>query len=301
MMIGSLTLDQLTVLVTIADTGSFSAAGRKLRRVQSAISNTVRTLETTQQVLLFDRSGRSPRLTEAGRVLVAQARQVLRQAELFERTAGAIAGGLEPELTIAIDSMTPTGPVLRTLSKLQSTFPDLPVTLFTESIWAAERRVRDGSAMISLCGLFPTAGQDLEAHVLTKITLVPVVAPSHPLATESREITRETLADYVQLILTDPHAPDGPSHGVVSARFWRFVDMLRRLEFLLAGFGWCSMPLHLVERHLQDGSLVRLDVKDSSVLPVSIPIYAVRNRNRPLGNAARWLLNELVEDFRRCS
>ena len=44
-MIGSLTLDQLRVLVTIADSGSFSAAGRELRRAQSAISQAVANLE----------------------------------------------------------------------------------------------------------------------------------------------------------------------------------------------------------------------------------------------------------------
>jgi len=54
--IGSLTLDQLRVLVTIADTGSFSAAGRQLGRVQSAISQAIATLEDVQGVLLFDRS-----------------------------------------------------------------------------------------------------------------------------------------------------------------------------------------------------------------------------------------------------
>ncbi len=296
-MIGSLTLDQLRVLVAIEETGSFSAAGRKLRRVQSAVSSTVQTLEATQQVTLFDRSGRSPRLTEAGRVLVAQARQVLHAAALFERTAGAIAGGLEPELTLAVDSMTPTKPVMRTLSKLQAAFPDLAVTLFTESIWAAERRVRDGSASLAFCGLLPTSVQDLQAYPLTKITLVPVAAPTHPLALQGGDITHEMLADYVQLILTDPHAPNGPTHSVVSSRLWRFVDMLRRLEFLLAGFGWCTMPLHLVENHLRDGSLIQLDVKDAAVMPGSLQIYAVQNRNRPLGTAARWLLSELLDDF----
>ena len=47
-MIGTLTLDQLRVLVTIADTGSFSAAGRQLRRARSAISQAVTTLEAVQ-------------------------------------------------------------------------------------------------------------------------------------------------------------------------------------------------------------------------------------------------------------
>jgi len=56
-MIGNLNLDQLRVLVTIVDAGSFSAAGRKLGRAQSAISQAIATLETMQHVALFDRSG----------------------------------------------------------------------------------------------------------------------------------------------------------------------------------------------------------------------------------------------------
>ena len=95
-MLGALTLDQLRVLTTIADSGSFSAAGRKLRRVQSAISQSVRTLETAQGVALFDRSSKTPVLTEAGRVLVAQARQVQRQAELFESIAPRLPPDLSP-------------------------------------------------------------------------------------------------------------------------------------------------------------------------------------------------------------
>jgi len=67
--VGNLTLDQLRVLVTIADMGSLSAAGRKLGRVQSAISQAVATLEDAQGVTLFDRSGFRPVLTDVGRVL----------------------------------------------------------------------------------------------------------------------------------------------------------------------------------------------------------------------------------------
>jgi len=59
-MIGKLTLDQLRVLVTIVDTGSFSAAGRKLGRAQSAISQAIATLESVHDVTLFDRSGLRP-------------------------------------------------------------------------------------------------------------------------------------------------------------------------------------------------------------------------------------------------
>ena len=292
-MLGTLTLDQLRVLVTIEETGSFSAAGRKLQRAQSAISHAVQTLENMQRVQLFDRSSRTPALTEAGRALAKQARQVLRQAELFERTASAIAGGLEPELTFAVDNMVPSGPVIRTLADLQQRFPDLAVTLFTEGLGGAERRVRSGTAALGLCIMLPNQAQDLQAYPITFIELVPVVAPSHPLASESRRLEREVLAEHVQLVLTDPENQAGPSYSVVSPRVWRFVDLGRRLDFLLAGFGWATMPSHLVKEHLADGRLRRLPIDDPAILPGAIPVYAVHQRNRPLGTAARSLLEQL--------
>ena len=292
-MIGSLTLDQLRVLVAIEDAGSFSAAGRQLRRVQSAISHTVQALEEAQGLLLFDRSSRTPRFTEAGRALAAQARQVLRQADVFERTAQAISAGLEPELPIAIDSFVPTPPVIRSLAGLQSQYPNLAVTLFTEGMGAAERRVRDGSATLGLCALLPSMVQELQATALTQVTMVPVVAPSHPLAQETRVVTRDILGEHVQLILTDPQQKPGPSFSVVSTRVWRFVDIARRLEFLLAGFGWGTMPRHLVQPHIDAGRLVQLSIEDPAVLPGSIGLFAIHDRKRPLGIGARWLLAEL--------
>lgn len=294
-MIGNLTLDQLRVLVAVEEAGSFSAAGRRLRRVQSAISHSVQGLEEAQGVQLFDRSTRTPRLTEAGRVLAAQARQVLRQSDVFERTAKAIATGLEPELPISIDSFVPTPPVIRSLAGLQAQYPDLTVTLYTEGMGTTERRVRDGSATLGLCALLPSMAQELQAAPLTQITMVPVVAPSHPLATETRAITRDILSEHVQLILTDPQQRPGPSFSVVSPRVWRFVDIARRLEFLLAGFGWGTMPRHLVQPHLLAGTLVSLTIDDPGVLPVSIGLFAIHDRKRPLGIGARWLLADLQQ------
>jgi DNA-binding transcriptional LysR family regulator len=292
-MLSALTLDQLRILVTVCDAGSFSAAGRQLSRAQSAISQSVQTLEATQGVQLFDRSTKTPKLTEAGRVMVAQARQVLRQAEMFESVAGAIASGLEPEFTLAVDSFVPTQPIVDSLRALGHTFPHLPVTLYTEGLGAAERRVRDNTAALALCGIIPTAAQDLQAYPLMSVTLVPVAASSHPLATETGPIARDILQEHVQLVLTDPVDPGGPSHSVISARIWRFVELGRRLEFLLAGFGWANMPLHLVAPYLADGRLTELGIEDPAIRPSLIPIHAIHQRSRPLRKAALWFLENL--------
>ncbi|WFU07235.1 LysR family transcriptional regulator (plasmid) [Rhizobium sp. CB3171] len=294
-MIGAITLDQLRILVTVDETGSFSAAGRKLRRVQSAVSHAIQTLETAHGVELFDRTSRTPRLTEAGRVLVNQARQVLRQTELFERTAKAISAGLEPQLGFAIDSMVPTEPITRSLKGLQTEFPDLTVSLFTEGPWSTEQRLRDGTVTLAIGTITPVTAQSLRAYPLTSIQLVPVVAPDHPLAQVDGPVTRDQLSQHVQLILTDPTQSGGQSFGVVSPKVWRFIDIARRLEFILAGFGWGNMPSHLVERYLIDGGLKQLAVDDPSVTPTALAIYAIHRRDNPPGIATTWLLNNLLE------
>lgn len=212
-MIGSLTLDQLRVLVTIADAGSFSAAGRKLNRAQSAISQAIATLENVQGVALFDRSGFRPVLTDAGRILVAQARSVLTGAARFEAMAAATRGGVEPELAIAIDPLVPTDAFIDGLHALRAEFPYLSVSFSTEGLGGAERRLRRGEAALALCILLPSVPEDVAALPLLGIDLVPVVSPGHPLAQLGRAATRADLAEHVQLVLTDPSTPDGPSYA----------------------------------------------------------------------------------------
>lgn len=297
-MIGSLTLDQLRVLVTIADAGSFSAAGRKLRRAQSAISQTVATLESAQGVRLFDRTGHRPRLTQVGRALVGQARVVLSSAGQFEAMTAGAREGIEPELAVAIDPLVPTAPLIESLRALRDAFPDLAISFSTEGLGGAERRLRRGDAALAFCLLLPVRPEDVIALPLLRASLVAVVAPGHPLARLGRAATRADLLQHVQLVLSDPSAPDGPSYGVVGPTVWRFVDLGRRLDFLLAGLGWCRMPQDLVAPYLAEGRLVALPIEDDPAHPNGpLTVYAAHMRDRALGRAGRWLLDDLRARF----
>ena len=292
-MIGNLSLDQLRVLVTIADTGSFSATGRKLRRAQSAISQIVAALERAQGVVLFDRSGHRPRLTEIGSVLVAQARLVLASAARFEAVAANTRVGMEPELALAIDPLVPTAPLIDSLRSLCGTFPDLPVSFSTEGLGGSLRRLRSGSAALAICLLLPDVPDDIAAYPLLGVRMRAVCASDHPLASMGRAATRGDLEPHVQLVLSDPVDPGGADYGLASARLWRFVDLARRLDFLLAGFGWCRMPEHLVADAIAEGRLVWLDVEEDPTPQQGLPIYAAHRRDRLLGAAGRWLLEDL--------
>lgn len=292
-MTGTLTLEQLRVLVAIADAGSFSAAGRALGRAQSAISQSVAALEAAQGVALFDRSGYRPQLTDAGRTLVEHARLVLASAARFEAVAANTRAGLEAELTLAIDPLVPSEPLTGALHEVADAYPDLPISFSTEGLGGSLRRLRDGSAQLAICTLLPGVPDDVVAHPLTRTLMRPVAAASHPLARLERPATPDDLAPHVQLVLSDPVAPAGPNYGLASARLWRFADLSRRMDFLLAGFGWCRMPDHLVREALGDGRLVALAIENDTAPPEGLTIHAAHRRDTALGPVGRRLLNDL--------
>ncbi|MCW6510043.1 substrate-binding domain-containing protein [Lichenifustis flavocetrariae] len=219
---------------------------------------------------------------------------MLVSAGRFEAVAAGARAGLEAELTVAIDPLVPTEPLIASLRGFRATFPDLPVRFWTEGVGGAERRVRDGTASLGVCLLLPAVPPTLTAHPLMDLQLVGVAAPDHPLAHAGRPLDRADLEAHIQLVLSDPHDQDGSAYGIVGSRLWRFVDLSRRLDFLLAGFGWCKMPRHIVAPMLMDGRLIELSIPDESVMPsTSLLIYAAHVRDKPLGRAGAWLLAAL--------
>jgi DNA-binding transcriptional LysR family regulator len=291
-MLDRLTLDQLRVLVTIAELGSFSAAARKLQRVQSAISQTVRALEASLDIALFDRTGKFPVLTPEGAALLVDARQLLRHTDALKAKAKSMSQGVEPELALAVDPLFPNDVLIAGLRAVQAEFPTLPIRLVTAGLGAPERHLRDGSVNLAIYALETTGAEDVEAQFLLEIEMIPVAAPGHPLAQLPGPIRRDALESHIQLLLSD--AGSGAwTRGVVSPNVWRFADLHVRLEFLLAGFGWCNMPRHVVAEHLAQGRLVMLDVAEQKGF--GLPVQAVHMRDQALGRGARSLIGALVK------
>src|SRR6266403_960840 len=109
-MLEGVTLNQLRTSIAAVDEGSFSAAGRKLRRAQSVVSQTLANLEAQLGVKLFDRSARYPRLTEEGRSLLADARSVADHVDGFKARARALREGLERDCSIGVIGSLPLVP-----------------------------------------------------------------------------------------------------------------------------------------------------------------------------------------------
>ncbi|WP_414690592.1 LysR substrate-binding domain-containing protein [Novosphingobium sp. UBA1939] len=119
------------------------------------------------------------------------------------------------------------------------------------------------------------------------------MAHSHPLAALDRPALPADLEPHVQLVLSDPLETQGANYGLASARLWRFIDLGRRLDFLLAGLGWCRMPDHVVAAPIARGQVVRFQIEDDPTPREGLTIYAAHRRDRGLGPGGRRLCDEL--------
>ena len=291
-MLDALTLDHLRMLIAVAEEGSFSGAARRLGRVQSAVSQAMQGLEQTLDLALFDRSARKPVLTEAGTTILAEARQVVDRAHALRAHAGTIAAGDEPELTLSVDPLFPNHVMMESLRALRHAFPLMPVTMITEGLGGPEQSLRDGTVRLAIYALMATRAKDLHAEQLTEVEMVPVVATSHPLASAPEPVSRDIVEAQTQLVLIDRSPLTlNTSNNVFSTRIWRFADIATRLDYLLAGFGWCHMPTWLIEDHIREGRLKRLRLVQSSGRKVAM--HVVRQPGQRLGPASQWLVEDL--------
>ena len=288
------TFDQLSVFLAVVDSGSFSGAARKLSRAQSAISYAIANLERLLELELFDRTGRKPVLTPAGRALLDEARTVSGQVDKLLARAREMREGVEPRLSLAVDVFFPTTVLLEVLAAFRREYPSVPVLLRTEALGAVAQLVVDEVVHIGISEPLDEFPAGIERSPLTTIELVTVCAPAHPLARADRALTMHELREHTQLVLTDRSSlTAGRDNAVAGDDNWRLADLPTKLDCLSAGFGWGNMPLHMVGDALADGRLVRLDVHEWGPAPYAVPLFVIHRSSSPPGPAGRWLIAAL--------
>ncbi|MEI7253476.1 LysR family transcriptional regulator [Dickeya dadantii] len=294
-MLDGVSLDQLRTFITAVDEGSFSAAARRLRRAQSAISELVRSLEEQLDVTLFDRSGRYPRLTPVGTALLANARDIVAGVDAMKSRAKGMAAGLEPELTIVVDVFYPIDVLTNAAKAFREQFPNVPLRIYVEALGAAYQPVLDRHASVGIVSFLPVTPPGIVTEPLGRITLAMVAAADHPLAAFQGPIPRQELARHVQLVLTDrSEHSKGREFGVMSPKTWRLADLFAKHAFLLNGLGWGGMPMHTIQSDLDSGRLVKLTIEDEPVNELSMLMSAVYRIDNQPGPAGRWLIQHMT-------
>lgn len=288
------TLDQLRAFVTVVEEGSFSAAARKLRRVQSAISTSMANLEAQLGVPLWDRSTKVATLTEQGQSVLASTRRVLTEVDGLRRLTTGMTLGLEASVSLCLDAFFPVKALVDLCATFTREFPAVDLRIDTQLRSAVSARVLEGTATL---GVVSPAGlaRGLEAQALAPIRVLPVVSPHHPLAAIQGRIATRHFVEAIQVVLSDCD-DDGVADQVgLSPRTWRVGDLYTKHEMLRAGLGWGNLPEHLVRDDLRSGALVRIRPMAWGDHENALKLLAIYRSDTVFGPAHQWLLEQLTQ------
>ncbi|MGK6324803.1 LysR family transcriptional regulator [Sphingomonas sp. DT-51] len=289
---GTPSFDSLRIFLAVAEAGSLAGAGRRLGRAVSVVSYGVDSLEAQLGLALFERdASKRLQLTSDGRAIMAEARAVTIGMDALRAMARGLINGLEAELVLAVDVLLPPARLGSLLRDLAANYPTVRLRLHVEALGGVADLVLSGRADLGVSGPLATDHSELAALHAGEVTMVPVAAPGHTLA--SGRISPGAARDHVQLVLSD-RSPltQGRDFAVMSDRTWRLADLGAKHQLLREGIGWGNMPLPLVEEDLESGRLRLLDVPDHP--GGSYGFYIIRRHDRRPGPAGAWLIERIL-------
>lgn len=294
-------LQQLHTFAVVVESGSFSAAARRLQKAQSAVSNAIAELEIDLGVTLFDRSKRYPKLTAAGERVLQQALLINAQCQSLSELASGLMSGEESSLTLAVDDEGQLPWLAPILAEFAFAFPRLELRLLFPLLEDLTLLLRQGDADLAI-GYQPLSPpSDIERWPLQAINFVLMVATTHPLAAYAAQgVSPTQLQQHRQLLVTDRLQGVEKQRGRFAADVWWVEGDIAVLALLKQGLGWAWLPEPLAQTAMAEHPATLLSLalqvaagSPSSILPVRLEIW--RQRGKTPGPAARWLFNRLLD------
>lgn len=275
-------LRQLEILQAIAETGSFTACGRKLHVSQSAISRQISMLEEELGEALFLRVGRQVRMTPAAESLVQLGQRVF---EDVRDTVGAITDRtralrgrlrLSGGMTVCLYVFPPL------LKHLKRVHPELEIRLTVATAGRSLEEIRSGLVDAGLLTL-PVEESDLVTVPVLREELLLVTMPTHPLAKKKRIVP----ADLAGQPIIQFEAGSA-TRRVIDSFFLResveptVVMDTENVEIIKAmvktGFGIGIVPYQAVAREVRSGQLFCARIEGTELVRETGWVYARTSR-----------------------
>jgi LysR family transcriptional regulator, benzoate and cis,cis-muconate-responsive activator of ben and cat genes len=201
-------LRHLRYFVAVAEEENVTRAAARLHVSQPPLSRQIRDLEAELGLDLFDRTPKSVRLTEAGKVFYREAQAVLQRADEAVAAVKAVAGGGAGELHIGYAPSLTVELLPRALRRFQETSPGVKISLHDLSTEQMLAGLRDGSLDAAL--MVRTSSAALRGLQFRKLVTYHVCAaahPSHPLA-KRRKVPLAELADERLIAYSQAEYPE---------------------------------------------------------------------------------------------
>lgn len=285
-------LAALKAFKVVAESGSFSRAGNILFLSQPAISKRIAALEDQLGLKLFDRIGRQIALTEAGNILLPEARKIFEQVDESRRLLANLSGRVAGRLHIATSHHIGLHRLPAILQAFTQHHPDVELELSFMDSESAFRKLETGGLELAIVTLPETPAASLKITPVWKDELVFVCGKNHALC-KLPKVDLNTLSRHGALL---------PGQGTITRKIigsyftqrgltlnvtmeTNYLETIQKMVEI--GLGWSALPK------------IMLNSETSTILPLSSihlqrTLGIVRHSSRTLSNSARALLQFIV-------
>ncbi len=289
------TLDQLEAFVLSVKHGSFSAAARKLGRVQSRVSTAIANLEVDLGFELFDRSAKLPVLTKLGEDMYIEAQAVLEQCQRLQSRAMTLTAGQEIALTVAMEEAVPVNAFESLFERVALEFPLLKLTIINGSRDDISGLVDEGKADMGILFHVGKLPSSLEFMSIGQFKQSLIVSSTHSLAAcPSPKIA--DLSQHRQLVIRDRVGDS--QEKALSANHWYIDSYFYMTALVIRGVGWALVPEHVAKSNWYSDDIVELSTEYIPD-PLLVEIGVVNRRDKAYGPVMEWIFIEIESMFKQ--
>src|SRR6266566_994467 len=259
-------LTQLEFFIKVVEEGSFSKAAERVFRTQPAVSIAIRRLEEEIGAPLFERSQKTPALTDVGQVVYDYAKRILSLRDQALDGVAELKSLKRGRVRIGANESTSHYLLPQLILDYRKRYPQVKVEIFGHSSDHLSREVLDGNVDFALMAFEPV-DSDLESFPVLKDELVLIMHPEHHLA-KRQSVAIEDLGNEPFLA---HNVKTGSRHKVMETFAQHHTPLNITLElatietikrFVQLKIGLAFVPRMCVAEELERGSLVSVPVED---------------------------------------
>ncbi|MEJ8304467.1 LysR substrate-binding domain-containing protein [Saccharibacillus sacchari] len=249
---------QLRIFMKVVEKGNFSRAADFLHMTQPAVSQHIRTLEQSVGAQLLERTNKYVRLTKAGEIVYAHARDILGLYGRMQHLVDDLSNHAGGPLTIGASYTFGEYILPRIVAELKSLYPDISPSVTIGNTFSIAEQVRTGELDVGIVEGHPRDMKELQAEGLAEDRMVLVSSPSSPVESldahhtwilrETGSGTREAADDVLERL------------GVTPAETLVFSSTQAIKEAVIAGLGISLLSQWAIRRELASGELKIIDV-----------------------------------------
>lgn len=290
--------ETLRIVRLVARYQSLTLAAERANKVPSAISYTVRKLEETLGVELFQRRGSHIELTAAGEYFVDHSKNILDDLEALQRNTALAHHGVEQELRIAVNNIVPRGAIVAFIAEFEANFPSTRLVITQEvynGCWDALYGKR-ADLVIGAPHAVPTP-EGIRSEALGQMHWAFIVGTDHPLASAEQPLHTNDLRRYPALCIRDTATTLAPQFAWLldSQKSIVVPDFATAIELIEQSVGIGYVPRYLAAPSVASG---RTSCKPMHEHKHPTQLF-LAYRADGLGKVRQWCVEYLTQPERR--